>query len=55
MKMIHEDLFQIYYENTDSSGFTYHTSYLTFAERARSNMLTEKFPEVILMLKKNSN
>ena len=54
MKMIHEDLFQIYYENTDSSGFTYHTSYLTFAERARSNMLTEKFPEVTLMLKKNS-
>ena len=48
MKLIHEDFFKIYYENTDSSGFTYHTSYLSFAERARSNMLNEKFPELCL-------
>ena len=54
MKLIHEDFFKIYYENTDSSGFTYHTSYLSFAERARSNMLNEKFPELCLLLKQNS-
>ncbi len=54
MKLIHEDIFKIYYENTDSSGFTYHTSYLCFAERARSNMLNEKFPETSILLKQNS-
>tara|TARA_E500000178_G_C16929139_1_gene710888 strand:- start:580 stop:993 length:414 start_codon:yes stop_codon:yes gene_type:complete len=54
MKKVHEDIFTIYYENTDSSGFTYHTSYLSFAERARSNMISNDFPELIEMLKKNS-
>jgi acyl-CoA thioester hydrolase len=54
MKLIHEDTFKIFYENTDSSGFTYHTSYLALAERARSNMLNENFPEISLMLKENS-
>ena len=54
MKRIHEDKFKIYYENTDSSGFTYHTSYLLMAERARSNMLNKDFPELTKMLKKNS-
>jgi len=54
MKLIHEDTFKIFYENTDSSGFTYHTSYLAFAERARSNLLNENFPEISLMLKENS-
>ena len=38
MKKIHEDKFKIYYENTDSSGFAYHTAYLSMSERARSNM-----------------
>ena len=54
MKKIHEDKFKIYYENTDSSGFTYHTTYLLMAERARSNMLNRDFPEITQMLKKNS-
>ncbi len=55
MKKVHQDLFTIYYENTDSSGFTYHTSYLTFCERARSNMINQGFPEIIEMLKSNSS
>ena len=55
MKKVHQDLFTIYYENTDSSGFTYHTSYFTFCERARSNMINQSFPEIIEMLKSNSS
>ena len=54
MKRIHVDKFKIYYENTDSSGFTYHTAYLSMAERARSNMLNRDFPELTEILKKNS-
>ena len=54
MKRIHEDRFKIYYENTDSSGFTYHTAYLLMAERARSNMLNKDFPELTGILKKNT-
>jgi len=53
MKIIHQEVATIYYENTDSSGFTYHTSYLSFAERARSNILKEFFPDVINMLIEN--
>ena len=54
MKKIHEDKFKIYYENTDSSGFVYHTAYLSMAERARSNMLNKDFSELTMMLKTNS-
>ena len=54
MKKIHVDKFKIYYENTDSSGFTYHTDYLLMAERARSNMLNKDFPELTEILKKNT-
>ena len=54
MKKIHEDKFKIYYENTDSSGFAYHTAYLSMAERARSNMLNKDFSELSMMLKTNS-
>ena len=54
MKKIHEDKFKIYYENTDSSGFAYHTAYLSLAERARSNMLNKDFSELTMMLKTNS-
>ena len=53
MQKLFRDTFTIYYENTDSSGFTYHTTYLALAERARSNMLRKEFPEVISMLKEN--
>ena len=54
MKKIHEDNFTVYYENTDSSGLTYHTSYLCWAERSRSNLLRINFPETISFLQKNS-
>ena len=54
MKKIHEEIFTVYYENTDSSSFTYHTSYLCWAERARSNLLRKNFPEVVKLLKNNS-
>ena len=54
MKKIHEDKIKIYYENTDSSGFVYHTAYLSMAERARSNMLNRDFSELTMMLKTNS-
>jgi acyl-CoA thioester hydrolase len=30
---------RVYYEDTDCSGVVYHTSYLRFAERARTEML----------------
>ena len=54
-KKIHEDSFVIFYENTDSSGFAYHTTYLSFAERARSNLLICEFPDIVKMLKNNIN
>ncbi len=46
MKRVHLSKFSIYYEDTDSTGLVYHTSYLKFAERARSNFLREKFPDL---------
>ena len=54
MKKLHEDFFTVYYENTDSSGFVYHTCYLNFCERARSNMINQDFPEIAQILKSNS-
>tara|TARA_B100000963_G_C22398671_1_gene567803 strand:+ start:214 stop:627 length:414 start_codon:yes stop_codon:yes gene_type:complete len=46
MKKIHQTKFEIFYEDTDSSGFTYHTSYLKFAERARSQFVKENLEEI---------
>ena len=46
MKKIHQTKFEIFYEDTDSSGFTYHTSYLKFAERARSQFVKENLKEI---------
>tara|TARA_B100000579_G_C22375906_1_gene640463 strand:+ start:138 stop:551 length:414 start_codon:yes stop_codon:yes gene_type:complete len=46
MKKIHQTKFEIFYEDTDSSGFTYHTSYLKFAERARSQFVSENLKEI---------
>ena len=46
MKEIHQTKFEIFYEDTDSSGFTYHTSYLKFAERARSQFVRENLKEI---------
>ena len=39
MKKSFNHKIKVYYEDTDSSGFVYHTSYLKFAERGRSNFL----------------
>jgi len=47
MKKIHCTNFIVFYEDTDSTGFSYHTSYLKFAERARSKMLIESFPDIV--------
>ena len=33
----------IYWENTDMGGIVYHSQYLNFAERARSEWLKQKF------------
>ena len=46
MKQIHQTKFEIFYEDTDSSGFTYHTTYLKFAERARSQFVKENLKEI---------
>lgn len=35
----HLSKFNIYYEDTDFSGFVYHANYLKFFERSRSDML----------------
>ena len=46
MKKIHQTEFEIFYEDTDSSGFSYHTTYLKFAERARSQFVKETLEEI---------
>ena len=53
MKKIHSSLVSVYYEDTDLTGFVYHTNYLKYAERARSNLLREEFPELQQMLNFN--
>ena len=53
MKRVHLSKFSTYYEDTDSTGLVYHTSYLKFAERARSNFLREKFPDLQKLLDSN--
>ena len=50
-----ESKYTVYYEDTDASGFAYHTTYLKFAERARSEILINFFPEIINSLKKKSS
>ena len=44
----------VYYEDTDSSGFVYHASYLKFAERGRSEMIKYIFPKISEIIN-NSN
>ena len=46
MKKIHQTKFEIFYEDTDSSGFTYHTSYLKLAERARSQFVKQNLEAI---------
>ena len=43
--MIHEYTFRIYYKDTDASGIAYHANYLSYAERARTEMfISEGLP-----------
>ena len=49
-----ESNYTVYYEDTDASGLTYHTTYLKFSERARSEILNNFFPEIINSLRDNS-
>ena len=49
-----ESNYTVYYEDTDTSGFTYHTTYLKFSERARSEILNNFLPEIINSLRDNS-
>jgi len=49
-----ESNFTVFYEDTDASGFAYHTTYLKFSERARSEILNNFFPEIVNSLKSNS-
>lgn len=37
--MIHQMNLHIYYQDTDAGGIVYHSKYLDFAERARSELL----------------
>ncbi len=37
--MIHKMTFHIYYQDTDAGGIVYHSNYLNYAERARSELL----------------
>ena len=53
MKKIHKISFNVYYEDTDSTGFVYHTTYLRFAERARTELLKKSFSHVIEILNKD--
>ena len=53
MKKIHKISFNVYYEDTDSTGFVYHITYLRFAERARTELLKKSFSDVIEILNKD--
>ena len=50
----HKYYTSVYYEDTDSGGIVYHTSYLRFAERARTEMLKSLFPEIIQIIRKGN-
>ena len=54
MNKIFESYYTVFYEDTDASGFAYHTTYLKFSERARSEILNNFFPEIVNSLRLNS-
>ena len=54
MKSIFSLKINVYYEDTDESGYVYHTNYIKYAERARTEMLKEIFPDFINLLKKGN-
>ena len=37
---------RVYYEDTDAGGVVYHSKYLNFCERARSELFFEHFPYI---------
>ena len=41
MSKIHKSEFRVYYEDTDAGGIMYHGNYISFCERARSDMLRD--------------
>ena len=54
---MHENFYhelKVYYEDTDSSGFTNHTSYLKFAERARSQFVRQELKNISEMMLQNT-
>ncbi|MEL0246445.1 MAG: YbgC/FadM family acyl-CoA thioesterase [Alphaproteobacteria bacterium] len=53
MKKIHSYLMSVYYEDTDSTGYVYHSNYIKYAERARSNLVRDKFPELQKLFNSN--
>ena len=53
MIKINSSLISVYYEDTDTSGFVYHTNYIKYAERARSNLVREQFPDVQKLFNSN--
>ncbi len=54
MKQLETFEYKVFYEDTDSSGFTYHTSYLKFSERARSEILNKHLPSAVMDMKENN-
>jgi len=44
---------RVYYEDTDTGGVVYHSNYLKFFERARTEMLREKNISQQLLLEQN--
>jgi len=53
MKKIHSSSMSVYYEDTDSTGYVYHSNYIKYAERARSNLVRDKFPELQKLFNSN--
>lgn len=49
--MIHQMSLHIYYQDTDAGGIVYHSKYLDFAERARSELLFEMGLSNTLLIK----
>ena len=37
---------RVYYEDTDAGGVVYHSRYLNFCERVRSEAFFDKMPEI---------
>ena len=52
-KKIFEIQVRVYYEDTDSGGIIYHSKYLNFAERARTEFLRTKKLEQQKLLKRH--